>query len=60
MKPQVYTVTYDHSVYKPSNYDVYKEQQTFSLRITAMSLRDAKNILREEHNLNPFYFKFDK
>ncbi len=55
---KLFTVTYDFSVYKPSSISVYDRQLSFSVDIEAEDLADARNKLRNEHNKNPFYFKF--
>lgn len=55
----VYKVKYNHKVYKPSNYEVMKEQERWELEIEADSFEEAKNRLREEHGYNPFYFSIN-
>lgn len=54
-----FIVKYDHKKFKPSNYEILKNQKAFELKIMAKDLDEAKNKLRIEHNLNPFYFKFN-
>lgn len=53
-----FTVTYDHTVYKPSNYDVFKQQQLWKVEIIANDLQSAKETFKKEYNKNPSYFKF--
>jgi len=55
---KTFTVTYDLDKYKPSSFDEVQRRKAFSLSITAYSEADAASILRNEHNFNPFYFKF--
>ena len=54
-----FIIRYDHQKYKPSNHNLLKKQRQFKLTILANNLDDAKNKLRIEYNLNPFYFKFN-
>jgi len=58
-KVEEYIVKYDHQKFKPSNYKVYQKEKDFELKIMAKDLEEAKMKLRNEHNLNPFYFKFN-
>lgn len=53
-----FIVTYDHTVYKPSNYDVFKQQQLWKVEIIANDLQSAKETFKKEYNKNPSYFKF--
>jgi len=55
---KTFIVTYNHIVFKPSNYDLFKTQQSWKLEIEANDLTEAKEILKKEHNKNPFYFTF--
>jgi len=52
----IYTVTYNHEVSKPSSYDILMIQKKWSLDIEADTLEAAEQILKTEHNKNPFYF----
>ena len=56
---KTFLVTYNHLVYKPSNYEVFKQQQNFKLEIQATDLENAKEILKTQHNKNPFYFNIN-
>ena len=58
-KMKEYIVKYDHQRFKPSNYEVFQKQKDFELKLMAKDLEEAKMKLRNEHNLNPFYFKFN-
>jgi len=51
-------VQYDHQKYRPHTYKELIRQKEWRLIIKAISVDEAKRILKEEHNLNPFYFKF--
>ena len=51
-------VQYDHQKYRPHTYGELVRQKEWELIIEAISINEAKKILKEEHNLNPFYFKF--
>ncbi len=53
-----YRVTYDHSVYKPSNYELYKKQCAWSAEVEADNLADAKFEFRVQFEKNPIYFNF--
>ena len=55
---KTFIITYNHIVYKPSSYDLFKSQQAWSLSIEASELSEAENILKTQHNKNPFYFTF--
>jgi len=55
---KTFKVTYNHNVYKPSSYNIFKQQQDFILTLQSDSLENAKEILKNEHNKNPFYFSF--
>lgn len=55
---KTFIVTYDFTVYKPSSLTIYDRQNSFSVDIVAEDLTEAKNKLRNEHQKNPFYFKF--
>lgn len=57
---KTYIVTYNHNVFKPSNYDIFKSQQSFKLEITAENEDKVKEILKTEHNKNPFYFSIQQ
>lgn len=56
---KTFVVTYNHLVFKPSNYEVFKQQQNFKLEIQANNLEDVKEILKTQHNKNPFYFNIN-
>jgi hypothetical protein len=47
-------------VFKPSNYAIFKQQQLFKLEIQANNDDEVKEILKKEHNKNPFYFNITK
>lgn len=53
---KTFIITYNHIVFKPSNYDIFKQQQLFKLEIQAENENEAKEILKTQHNKNPFYF----
>ena len=55
-----YIVKHNHQTFKPSSYKVYQKEREFELKIMAKDLEEAKMKLRKEHNLNPFYFKFNE
>lgn len=57
---KTFTVTYDFTVYKPSNIDIYESQKKFLINIDAEDLQEAKNILKNDYNKNPSYFKFQE
>jgi len=53
---KTFIITYNHNVFKPSNYDIFKQQQNFKLEILATDIREAKEILKNQYNKNPSYF----
>lgn len=53
-----FEITYNHSVYKPSNIAILNKQKEFKVVIEASSIDLAKNKLKDNYNLNPFYFNF--
>lgn len=53
-----FLVTYNHFVYKPSSYDVYKRQLGWSLQLEAKNLEEAKEKLSVDWGKNPAYFNF--
>ena len=57
---QKFKVTYNHEVYRPSNYDTLVREKAFELIIEAEGIFDAEYQLKENHNLNPFYFKIER
>ncbi len=52
-----FKITFDHSVYKPSSYYIFKEQQKFELNLDSKNLETVKETIKKEHNINPFYLK---
>ena len=55
---KTFSVTYDFTVYKPSNLHVYEQQKCFSVIVYGSDLSDAKDNFKKEFNKNPAYFKF--
>lgn len=55
-----YKIKYNHTVYKPSHYDTFKSQESWELKIEAESEAHVKELLINEHKLNPFYFTIEK
>jgi len=51
-----FKVTYNHDVYKPSNYEMFKAQQAWSITIEAEDLNTAKGKLKLMYIINPAYF----
>lgn len=54
-----FKVTYDHTVFRPHSYVEYKRQLNWSVEIEAENLLKAKEILKNVHHYNHFYFKFE-
>jgi hypothetical protein len=55
-----YRVTYNHINFKPSSYDLLQSQSMWVLNIKAISIEEAKEILKSDHNKNPFYFNIEE
>ena len=55
-----FKVTYDHTVYKPASITIYKKQKDFELIINATGKMEACEKVRKEHNINPYYLKFEE
>jgi len=55
---KTFSVTYDFTVYKPSNLHIYEQQKGFSVVVSGSDLANAKNSFKKEFNKNPAYFKF--
>ena len=53
---KTFKITYNHNIYKPSNYDIFKQQQDWILTLEAEDIEQAKEILKKSHNKNPAYF----
>lgn len=51
-----FIVKYDHIVFKPNTYGHLKREENWELKISANNLEEAKEILKNEHKKNPFYF----
>ena len=55
-----FIVTYNFNVYKTSSLPIYERQKAFKLEIEANNETEARQVLLNDHNKNPFYFKFTK
>ena len=54
---KTYIVTYDFTKYKPKSASIKAENEKFREEIKAKNVDAVKAILKDSHNLNPFYFK---
>lgn len=54
---KTYIVTYDFTKYKPKSASIKKQNEDFREEIKAKNVDAVKAILKDSHNLNPFYFK---
>lgn len=55
-----FRITYDHTVYKPASICRYKKQKEFELILSVNDKIEACETVRKEHNINPFYLKFEE
>ena len=52
---QIFIITYNFQIFKPSNIYIYERQKNFKLELKANNIQEIKDILKKEYNLNPAY-----
>ena len=52
---QIFIITYNFQIFKPSNIYIYERQKNFKLELKANNIQEIKDVLKKEYNLNPAY-----